>query len=272
MDLDGTLLGGTEGYYGIREEALAALHTAHGRGVQLGIVTGRELEFILNLLERHGIQPATAGFPSVIIAEERRIFTLEGGEYRPDSAWNDPLVTTERSYYELVSGIVARLIETELRHIDPTVRRIAEVEERRGFVEMVFHSRDAAIECGKVLARALEGAAPEIVPVRNGRGIALRHVRAAKGTVLRHYADTAGIPPEQVLAVGDSENDRTMLDGRYGFQAATVSNADEAIRRLLEERGGYIAEGAYGAGVAEVIYRALGEARNGRLREAEAGA
>jgi len=272
LDLDGTLLGGTEGRYGIRDEAIAALYAAQRRGVEIGIATGRELEFILDMFERHGVDPAAAGFPSVIVAEERLIYTLEGGEYRPDSAWNDALVKAETGYYPVVSELVARLIDSDLRGIDPTVRRVAEIEQKRGFVEMVFQSREAAIRCGQVLAQALKAVAPNIVPVRNGKGIALRHVRAAKGTVLRHFADAAGIPPEHILAVGDSENDRTMLDGRYGFQAATVSNADENIRKLLEERGCYIAQGAYGAGVAEVIYRVLGEDQDGALREAGTGA
>ncbi len=261
LDLDGTLLGGTQPHYGIREEAVAALFDAHRRGVQIGIVTWRDFDFIYQTLLEHEIDPAKTSFPSLIIAEERRIYALEGGAYRPDAEWNDRIVADERGHLNQVASLVGRLLETDLAQMDPGLRRVeAAIEERRGFVELVFSDRESAEAGAALLAERLRSTVPDIVPIRNGRGVALRHVRASKGATLNRYAETSGLRPEEILAIGDSENDRSMLDGRFGFRAATVSNADESIRRLVAERGGYVAEGACGVGVAEAMADALGAA------------
>jgi hydroxymethylpyrimidine pyrophosphatase-like HAD family hydrolase len=64
-----------------------------------------------------------------------------------------------------------------------------------------------------------------------------------------------GYAPAQVLAVGDSVNDVSMLDGSHGFRAATVANAGAEIRELVRAGNGYVATRGNGHGVNEVIGR-----------------
>lgn len=58
----------------------------------------------------------------------------------------------------------------------------------------------------------------------------LTHRRAQKGTALMEYAVNAKIRPKEILAIGDSENDLSMLDLPLGYTIA-MGNASEEIKR-----------------------------------------
>ncbi len=58
----------------------------------------------------------------------------------------------------------------------------------------------------------------------------LTHTGAQKGTALLEYAQNAGIHPKEILAVGDSENDLSMLMLPLGYTVA-MANASEAVKR-----------------------------------------
>src|SRR4030095_14566226 len=76
---------------------------------------------------------------------------------------------------------------------------------------------------------------------------------AARGLVLSELARHLQLAPDQVLAVGDSANDISMLDGRLGFVCRTTSNAGERLKEGVRQNGGYVAEGRMGAGVVEIL-------------------
>lgn len=57
---------------------------------------------------------------------------------------------------------------------------------------------------------------------QNVRRVQVIDILAGKGNTLAELARTLGIPNHQVLAIGDSTNDLSMLDGRFGFQRATL--------------------------------------------------
>ena len=68
-----------------------------------------------------------------------------------------------------------------------------------------------------------------------------------KGKSLKIVAEDMGITADEVLAIGDSENDIEFLEAA-GFKVA-VSNADEE----LKENADYVTKKAYGDGAAEAI-------------------
>lgn len=268
LDLDGTLLGGTKIGYGIMPEALQALEEASKRGLRIGIVTGRDFEFIEWMLHDEGINPAKVGYPEVIIAEERFVFYLTDSGFAPDQRWNSQIETSERSLLSVAREIVHPLLEGELGAIDPDVMLVDEdLEERRGFMEMVFSSVEAAQAAEALLRDICVERSLDLVPIRNIRGISVRHKDSSKGAVLDRVAKQLGLDPSEIVAVGDSENDRSMLDGRFGFKAATTSNGEPAIRELVHARQGYVATAGYGAGVAEIISKILGD--DERFRDSE---
>lgn len=57
----------------------------------------------------------------------------------------------------------------------------------------------------------------------------ITHVNAQKGTALLRYAQTRKITPSQILAVGDSGNDLSMLSLDLGVTAA-MANASAAVK------------------------------------------
>ena len=58
----------------------------------------------------------------------------------------------------------------------------------------------------------------------------LTHIKAQKGSALMEYAANTGILPREILAIGDSENDLSMLTLPIGYSIA-MSNASELIKR-----------------------------------------
>lgn len=58
----------------------------------------------------------------------------------------------------------------------------------------------------------------------------LTHTRAQKGTALLEHAVNSRIRPNEILALGDSENDLSMLSLPLGYTVA-MGNASEVIRR-----------------------------------------
>ncbi len=58
----------------------------------------------------------------------------------------------------------------------------------------------------------------------------LTHTRAQKGSALLAYAVNAKIRPREILAIGDSENDLSMLDLPLGYTIA-MGNASDVIKR-----------------------------------------
>ena len=57
----------------------------------------------------------------------------------------------------------------------------------------------------------------------------ITHINAQKGTALLRYAQTKKITPSQILAVGDSGNDLSMLSLDLGITAA-MANASAAVK------------------------------------------
>jgi len=244
IDLDGTLLepGGR-----ILPEALAALEAAWSRGIRVLIATGRPRADILELLRRNGLLEAP--YPHALIAEERDIHDRDGAAFTPREPRNGDHLGQERALSAEIGPAVAAC-RRALAEIDPGHRAVdaARVAER-GFHELWFSTEEAAAAAAALLKDRLQTAGLKVV--HNRRGVALRHACAGKGRVLAELAGGWGLPLERVLAVGDAENDRSMLGGP--FLCATPANAEPAIAELVRSRGGFLAPAPRGAGVAQAI-------------------
>ncbi len=70
-----------------------------------------------------------------------------------------------------------------------------------------------------------------------------------KGSSLKMIASDLGIKAEEILAIGDSENDIEFL--KVAGVKVAVNNADEGLKAIAD----YITEEPYGDGVAEAIER-----------------
>jgi len=88
---------------------------------------------------------------------------------------------------------------------------------------------------------------------RSGRLVQVLLPFAGKGETVKVLAEYWNIEFSKVLCIDDSFHDMDMLDGRYGFIPATVSNADEEIVEVVRRVGGYVSPFPHGRGVLDVL-------------------
>lgn len=100
VDLDGTLLGGTEEGYGFLPEGINALRQAVSKQTLITIATGRSIHFILELLERERVHYKTEQWPHFIIADDCLVYNLRNETFEPNLDWNENIQRTERLYFE----------------------------------------------------------------------------------------------------------------------------------------------------------------------------
>jgi hydroxymethylpyrimidine pyrophosphatase-like HAD family hydrolase len=260
LDLDGTIL---EPGPAIAEPVLGALRELRDRGVACVIASGRPIEFQLDLLTDHHIGPETGCFRA-LIGDERELFLLHQNPepaYVPHREWNEGVQIRWRVLAP-ESMLWLERATAEAARQEWAVSEIASEDaiRRRGLATLTCDSvPDAAALC-RWLSAALSEAGSALACNRNVRQVQVHDREAGKGAVLAMLTGLWSLLPGQVLAIGDTLNDAAMLDGRRGFRAATVANADGEIKAMVRHGGGYIAGERRGAGVLEAL-SALGVLR-----------
>lgn len=250
MDLDGTLLAAGKV---IAESAVNAIRQGFRSGLHMAIATGRDRDFIVELLTRHNLDSPTSGHTWILISEERYIYfwrdTLVGLE-----PWNEAVARREGGCLPESQATSERLLPA-LMELDPDLKRMTHREEGAdGIVEFFFSSSGRAQQGEQLFHDAFATSQSELHAVRNGRGVAIRHRSATKGNALRECARHLDIDHSNILAIGDGPNDLSMLDGAFGFLPATVANAaPEVIAAVSRHERGFVASGSVGDGVAEIL-------------------
>ena len=264
LDLDGTIL---ERGQQIQPALVQALRELGPRGIRSTAATGRPLGFQLALLQQHGLGPAAAA-PSALMVDERELYLLTASVltqpttdlatgsscYQPHTAWNTCLRQRWETLHPLAMHWLQRAREEAAGRGWPAADHLPESEAAaRGLPTLEFQEIGHAVTICIWLAARLAAVAPDLACNRNARLVQIHDARAGKGLALAELARLWEIRPEQVLAIGDSHNDLSMLDAPRGFQVATVGNADEHVKTLVAQRRGYVAAGVAGAGVLEAL-------------------
>lgn len=245
LDLDGTLINPD---YIIAAETLSELERLHQSGVKIAIVTGRPYQKILEILGCNRLYPG-AGFPDYLIAEERDIYQLHQESYDSWRQWNDSVFRAEESLLAVSREVVDQL---EQCCNSPFLINNRYLQSSRGFVELFFADAELAHSTRDYLSQILrEREVDDLVVVRNNSILSLRHKAANKGNSLSELASRLKLPKEDILVIGDSENDLPMLTG--GFLPATTSNADFEVKTAVTKHGGRIAQGVASQGVGELL-------------------
>ncbi|MGC4189766.1 MAG: HAD family hydrolase [Thermomicrobiales bacterium] len=256
MDLDGTLM---ERDKRILPDLVSTLRRLANAGAICVTATGRKFAFQTALFDAHGIG-AESRVIRAIMCDEREAFVAQNGHYVPIASWNDAVRTRWGALFPAAWELLERM------------RGYAH---EQGWDVTFFHERAVAYERGlptiacETSAQALmletwvqTWIAIEQLPFqmsRNLRRVQIIDSQAGKGQTLLAIAGHFGIPPANTLAIGDSANDLDMLDGRFGFHAATVGNADSVVKEIVQQRGGHIAEGHAGRGVIEILEKLVGD-------------
>jgi len=234
-DLDGTFLGGSS----VARRALYDWIEAHREAIGLVFVTGRDPRFIEGLCAGREGMPVpwpdyVIGDVGTTIAEVmppdmgQRIRPIPALEAAISEAWADKSETV-RGVLDGHPGLAVQ--ETEFRyrvsyHFDP--KAYCPTAEKK----VARLGLDHLISDGRYF---------DVLP----KGV-------SKGPSLRRLIDHLGIPPDRVLAAGDTLNDLSMLEA--GLKAVAVGGAEPALIELLGDRPQVYKAVRHGAGgIAEAI-------------------
>lgn len=267
LDMDGTLL--MSDHHTLPQRNIDAIREADRKGIRVAISTGRMVEDASDFVRRYDL-------PCMIIAANgARACSgpMPGGEmlYRcrfvPEDAhaaldilmpsglvihgFEDGIVNTVdngsgRKYHLVYRGLIEdRYGETELRRAaDRGLMKLFAVGD--GFAGDVYDPRVEPVR--EQLKRAL----PHLQITSSAPGnIEIMPPDAGKGTALAHVAKTLGLARENVMAVGDADNDLSMLD--YAYHSVAMGNAAPELRARCR----YVTAANDECGVAQIIERVI---------------
>lgn len=214
VDIDGTI---TDKERRICLEAVRALRMAESRGVPVIIVTGNILCF--------------ARTTSVLIGTSGGIVAENGGviHFNDEVKVLGDIEKARRAYSYLKE-------RQPVRKVQFSDLRVSEIALWRNVPE-------------EVIKETLRDFDVEVYDTRFA--IHLTDPAVNKGSSLEIVSKAMGIETDDIMAIGDSENDIEFLE-KAGLKVA-VANADPELKELAD----YVTSAKYGDGVAEAIDRFL---------------
>lgn len=260
LDLDGTLLNGAKE---ITEPVQEALIYAAARGVHIVPVTGRpygglpralmELGCVDYAVSSNGASvwhgdrkiishPISAGLCREILEKLRGLYIMEelfmdgAGYVSPESY---------KKAEELHAGTPFWEYYKKSRRVDPELER--RLLERKDLEELAL--RCEGREGGDAIAERLNGYSGLKAARPTPFYTEIMSVQAGKGKALEELGGLLGLGLEEIMAIGDSDNDREMLM-KAGLPVA-MGNAGEELKRIAR----YITADNEHDGVAQAIYK-----------------
>lgn len=226
-DLDNTLTGD--------EDALKELveRVCNLDYVGFGIATGRRLDKALELIE-------SLNLPRPDLIQSDAGTQLHYGEgLNPDLSWQKQIGYAWRpnEVRRILDQVVGLVLQPDEHQAKYKVSYLVNPEIAPGINKIKKILREAGLRAKVILSL---GTYLDIIPVRGGSDLSLRHV-------LWKW----GFSPEHVLVAGDSGNDEGMLTGRT--LGVVVSNYSSELERLRKLPRVYFASAPHARGILEGI-------------------
>jgi len=254
FDLDGTIL---ENGLVIPEETKEVLNKIVNLGVKISTASGRKIEDQINIINSNGLGDGM-GYPHSLIVNESQIYLLNGDQYVPLDSWNRRVSEEWKELYPLAERIILEEMgRLKSMGVGVSIHIIGEVSLIRNMVAMRFSSIEEAKNYEKQLREKLKSSGVPLWSNYNFSLVQILPPSAGKGNTVLTLSRHLGLLPEEVLVIGDSGNDKDMLDGRFGFRVATVSNAEPEIKETVERNGGYVAENPVSRGIIEIVNKLI---------------
>ena len=254
LDVDDTLL---EADLTLREECVAAIAEVQRRGVRVALATGRMFQSALPYAQRLGLDGYVIAYNGALVRTPqgqtlwhrpvpadaaRRLIEIARGEdvclnlYVDDTLFVENAEDERVRYYVGIAGVEAHPVGDLSRALE------------RGEPTKCLMVLDA--ENVPALIRRLRPLFPELQIDRSKpRFIEFTRAGVHKEAAVEAVASAYGIPMEAVMAIGDGENDATML-ARAGWGVA-VANASEGAKRAADA----VTHAPRGLGVCEALER-----------------
>ncbi len=248
LDFDGTIMRYDQPPDHFHPDVIDALNRLQEANIQWISNSGRDFVSQLDIIGHSRDAYGLTAMPLAILHSESYIHLRAEDSYSGLDHWNE--------------GMKADLESLQVRLVDEIKHDIEELVGRHESAQSIYYEQAAVFthrghederhrfitELHAVL-EAIDGAHV----IQNGEFIAVIHQRAGKGNLLRAYLEYSEISPSAVLAIGDHDNDITMLDGRVTPHVACPGNAFPPVREVVRQAGGYLAEAHGPSGTVEAL-------------------
>jgi len=255
-DFDNTLISYEKGKERISPILIDFFEKFIQNGFHVGIVSGRDKWGFQGTLLSRG-ETWGKRFPDYIIAREAYIFKINNGDYEESVEYNS-----------VVFEKISRTIREVSAHIETILKRIEQsgIAINKWYIfsdyAIEIHVADNYNKAVDILNDTLKEFNIKGASVhRNENMITIYSEFAGKGNTLKALAESFNIKPDEVLAIGDSFNDLSMLDGHLGFVGACVENADENLKQIVLKNGGYVGKGNAFEGILDIINQLTSEGK-----------
>jgi Cof subfamily protein (haloacid dehalogenase superfamily) len=239
IDVDGTLLTSA---HALSPRVRAAVRAARGHGIHVALATGKLLRSVAHLVDALDLDGPQIACNGTVIADARggtplRFWPLDGpplsralqavrtADPELGIAWYTP----DAIYADAAPGpldeVLAAYHEPPLRHVAafagdlPTPAKL-----------LVTSSPDRLAALRAAVTPHLQGVVQVVTTTPDF--LEFFNLQANKGVALRAVMDLVGVPPSQVLALGDGENDVPLL--RAAGCGVAVGNAVPALRAVAQ--------------------------------------
>lgn len=274
LDLDGTLL--ASDHRTVPQENLEAIRAADAHGVRVTICTGRMLEDATDFIRRlnlpcmiiaaNGSRASDGPLPEGTVffrqnlapRDARRAIDLLLGCGLIVNAFEDGRVTTENfgtgwTYHCAQCGLLQAIYGREALYdaAERGVMKLFAVPVKAGDAREAARLEGAKAE----IRRAL----PHLQVTDSGSGLSgtgnveVMPPDSGKGSALSAMAARLGLAREKVMAVGDADNDMSML--AYAYHSVAMGNATPAVKAACR----YETVTNDECGVARILRRVLAE-------------
>ena len=266
LDIDGTLLNSR---FEVSPANRAAIAEAACRGVEVAVVTGRRYDFALpvatqipsplTMIVNNGALVRTKSGETLLRhllpSETARRVLISTLPWRDSAAvvfdrpqanqvilqyidWNDP---TRGPYYRRNREFMAEAMPLE-RCLDEDPIQVM-------YTGSVSAMREAELTLRSVQFAREFNLAATVYADRDFAMLDVIHPAVTKGTTLAEWTASRGIPPQEILAIGDNHNDLEMLS--FAGVPVVMGNGVPA----LKQRGWHITRSNDEDGVAAAIQR-----------------
>lgn len=276
-DLDGTLL---DNKHEITKESLKAINLAKENGIRFIISTGRSFKNTMSVLKNHTLEcdyivasGAEIRDPKARILKQvpmdqsvfeelyKRIKKFNVGVHFCSDDIDYMIGTKEEVREQLVEQAI-------LFHMTGSREEIANSPEFEKFCEKTKNMKDIQelqkykiykifiSSADEQLVKDIDAAIADIPGIASAssfsNNLELTHIEAQKGIALKEYITDLGYSMDEIMVLGDSMNDYSMLSMNFGITVA-MENAMEEVKQAAK----YMTKSNGDNGVAYAIHKLL---------------
>ena len=244
-DYDDTLVGRDSSMMRMQEYKQLLDQLKMTFGTKWAIVTGRSYKSLRNCLK----QFASRGmFPDYLILSEGYIYKRTAFGYIPNLKWNWVMWQQRRQ----VNKKLKQILPGWQKEFLDTFEDCHNQSQGKADFWFTFDSEESCHKAEVLLNEKLKYV-PELILFKKEKEIYLGVMFCAKGFALAELSAKLQIPLPFVFAIGDGDNDISMLNGSSAGMPACVGNARTRVKETVKKANGYIAKEDRLLGVIESI-------------------